>query len=748
VAENDITITVDADNRTTAAFGAAARGARTVGEATQNANRALREADNRFQAAAARAQLLANRQREAAERAQRLVHEALQLRGAIAQAGSATAEQAQRLQHLTRQQDRAAASARLLASQHRSTTEQVNDLARAYTRAERNAQEALRASLMFGAGARLGPGGEVSSGGRRDDGGPGVFARMLSSLPGFGGLAVSGAGAAGGATSNPLVGTSILAVAAGAAAVLAPLLGGAVGGLVTGAGAFGGVGLGVAGAIANDPEQFKAIWGEVTEDVSSRWRKASASWMEPVKGSIAEVDQMLRRLPIESILSSSAAYLEPLTKGLTGFGTNLADGFARMIADAGPVVEMLGTRLPKLGADLGMFFAALGRGSEGGAVALDDLLYALGRLTKGLGVTLAALGEMYKGIHDFTAGVTDAAGASADWVASLLDGVPVLDSIAEKIKKFRSGQGDIEQGTIRFRGAGEASDDFKRVQQSAADAAKAVQDYVDATQKMLDLAMGNKSASLALAEGWLKLNEELRNGKRVLGDNTQAGIDNQQALLNQVAAAERARQSQIALTGDVNAANVAFDVAIERIRKMAYDLGFNKQQVDALIASLGVLNVTKAAPKVELTGAELAMEQGIALGALLNRISHTYTAKVQVVTGPGISLGNALHHAIGGPTSPGPSVINEWGGQGGVGGGEVVSLPTGSMVYGGAAARGGDAAATGGAGGGVQVVQLQISGDGSAAADYALDVLAKATRLRGNGSVQIAVMGRAAPGGR
>jgi hypothetical protein len=153
--------------------------------------------------------------------------------------------------------------------------------------------------------------------------------------------------------------------------------------------------------------------------------------------------------------------------------------------------------------------------------------------------------------------------------------------------------------------------------------------------------------------------------------------------------------------------------------------------------------VTKSAPKVELTGAQAAMEQGIALGAILNRISHTYTAKVQVVAGPGISLGNALHHAIGGPTSPGPSIINEWGGQNAMqGGGEVVSLPTGSMVYGGAAAA--TAGAGGGAtgGGGVQRVELVVSGDGSASADFVLDVLAKATRLRGNGNVQVAVMGR------
>lgn len=757
--ENDITITVDADNRTTAAFGAAARGARTVGEATQNANRALREAGERSEAAALRMRQLALAQQAAAERSQRLAREALQVRTAIAAAGAATQQQTERLARLDREQQQAALSAQALATQHRRSAEQVNDLARAYARAERNAQQALRASLMFGAGTQLGPDGSVifgPHGGQvsNSDGGPGALMRLLAMLPGLGGLAASGAGAAGGATSNPIAGSALLAVGAGLAAVLAPLIGGAITGAIGAAGAFGGVGLGVAGAIANDPEEFRKRWDAVIQDVTGRWVKASASWVEPVKGAIAEVDKMLKDLPIESILSDSAAYLNPLTKGLTGFGSGVADGLASLVKDVGPIVEMLSTRLPKLGGDIGQFFAAIGRGSEGGAVALDDLLYALGRLTKGLGVTLAALADMYGGIHDFIAGVGDAAGAAADWTANLLDGVPVLDSIAERIKRFREDGKDVEQGTIRFRGTDEVAEGFKRIEDAAAAAAKSVKDYIDTTQEMLNLLSGNTSAGLALSQGWLDLNEELREGKRTLDLNTQAGIDNQKALLDQIQLAEAARESQIALNSSlegVNAANAAFDESIERIRQMAYALGFDKKQVDALIASLGVLNVTDAAPKVELEGAKLAMSQGIALGAILNNLNHTYYPKVQVVYGPGISLGNATHHAIGGPTSPGLSTVNEWGGQGGMGGGEVMALPTGTMVYGGAKARGGDGAAAGGgsaAGGGRQVIELQISSDGTAAANYALDVLANATRIRGNGSVQLAVMGKPAPAGR
>lgn len=724
--ENDVRITVDADNRTTAAFGAAARGARTVGEATEQVNRQMREAGNRYEQASLRLRQLALRQQAAAERAQRLAREVDATRNAIAAAGVATAEQAQRLQRLTREQDQAATSSRLLTSQYRSNTEQVNDLARAYARAERNAQEALRASLMFGAGARLGPDGSISSGGNPDNG-PGFIRRMLSSLPGLGGLAATGAGAAGSATSNPLVGTGLLAAGAGAAALLAPLLGGAVTGAIGGAAGFGGVGLGVAGAIANDPDAFRKQWDGVIQDVTGRWVKASASWMEPVKGSIAEVDRMLRKLPIESILSNSAAYLEPLTKGLTGFGSNLAGGLDSLIRDVGPVVDMLGKRLPKLGTDLGQFFAALGKGSEGGAVALDDVLYAVGRLTKGLGVTLAALGDMYKSIHESVAAVTELGGASADWVARLLDGVPVLDKISEKIKDWREGSKDVEQGTIRFRGSEQAAEDFKRVQDAATEATKAIDDYIKATQKMLDLASGDKSAGLALSQGWIDLNKELKDGARTLDLSTQAGIDNQKALLAQVEAAEAARAAQIALNGSlesVDSANAQFDSNIERIRAMAVALGFNKEQVDALIRSLGVLDVTSAAPKVELTGAQKAMEQGIALGAILNNLDHSYYPRVQVVYGPGISLGNATHHAAGGPTS-GMSVVNDWG----PGTGELIRTPDGSTVIPAGTGRAMMQNLAGG-GGGAQVT-VMFTSDGSAHGDYVLELVRGSVSAQG-----------------
>lgn len=72
---------------------------------------------------------------------------------------------------------------------------------------------------------------------------------------------------------------------------------------------------------------------------------------------------------------------------------------------------------------------------------------------------------------------------------------------------------------------------------------------------------------------------------------------------------------------------------------------------------------------------------------------------------------------------------------------ELVRLPQGAMVY--PRANTNQLMAQGG--GGVQRIDLYITGDDSRAATYALDVLANATRIRGNGSVQLAVMGKKAP---
>ena len=101
MADNDITITVDADNNTTAAFGAAARGARTVGDATQNANRALRESDNRLQQASIRLQQLSARQQEAARQARDMAREVDRARFAAASMGDTSEATARRIREMS-----------------------------------------------------------------------------------------------------------------------------------------------------------------------------------------------------------------------------------------------------------------------------------------------------------------------------------------------------------------------------------------------------------------------------------------------------------------------------------------------------------------------------------------------------------------------------------------------------------------------------------------------------------------------
>lgn len=758
MADNDVTITVDADNRTTAAFGAAARGARTVGEATQNANRALQEAGQRAEAASLRLQQLASRQREAADRARFLQTSMNTLRSQIASTGDATGELTAELRQLGRQEEQARLSARLLENQHRSSTEQVNDLARAYQRAQRNAEAANIAARRFGSNTILDRNGNVitSNGDRnrimpRGDDDIGFLRRIIAGLPGgLGSAAGTGANAATGG-GNPLLTAAMLGLGAGAVTLGAPFIGGLVTGGVGAAAAIGGVGLGLSGAIANDPKAFEQQWTGVTERVRTRWLTSSRTWVVPAHDAIREVDGMLRKLPIESVLRNSAAYLMPLTKGVTGFGEGLFTGLDRLVANAGPIVDMLEKRLPKFGQDLGQSLAALAEGSEGGALALDDLLYAAGRLTKGLGVTLAALANMYKATRDGILGVMGLADRSTEFAAGLLDQIPILDQYAGKVrdlfgkeeKKSSAFVQDLPGGRIPMK-RDPMTGEIEKVPKLFGEATDAVDEYLNKLDEMRDRAAGAANASVALAQGWLDLDKELRNGKRTLDLTTQAGIDNTSALIQQAQAAEQARQQQINLNGDVEAANAAYEANIERIKAMAKALGFNDAQVDTLIESLRVLDTTVAKPEVNLSGVKPALDQGYSLGNLLNRIERTYTATVKVVTyGAGISLGNALrHNAIGGPTTPGPAVINEWGGQSGIGGGEVVSLPTGSMVYGGAKAKEGGSAGLGAAGSTVRV-QLEIVSDGSDQGDYIADQLAKTVRVRGNGNVQLAVMGKA-----
>lgn len=510
-----------------------------------------------------------------------------------------------------------------------------------------------------------------------DDGGGkgGGLLGLLRDLPGLGGIfkalggaggfaieeggalgsagARAGAGAASsaveGSASVPLAGPAVISLGAAAALPTAAFLGSALGGgILAGAGA-GAAGLGLAGAFASDPGKYGAKWDQVTDHIKKRWLDSSKAFDNELNDGLKLADTTLRNLPVEKLLAVSQSFVGPLTQGLAGGAGAAVQGLADALADAQPIVDKLGPALSGLGHDAGDFFRAISMGSKGGADGLSDFVHAAGYAVKATGVLILEMETLYESFRN-------AAKGAYEFATEMPGTGPVL-------KRFLGDAFKIADSTQTFGhtldGATTSSHKFGSslvgAAKDAAAAELAALGLNDALTQTRDTMLGMADANVAVAQGWLNLKDELRDGAKTLDLNKQAGIDNQKVILDQVQLLEQQRQNTIKLGGSTETAiaqaNAAFQAGIDKIKQMAHEAGFSDQKVDELIRSLGLVPPQTTA-NVNVTGLSTALGQGISLGNALNNIDgRTYVAHVDVKYqeyNPGISLGNLLHHARGG----------------------------------------------------------------------------------------------------
>lgn len=165
-----------------------------------------------------------------------------------------------------------------------------------------------------------------------------------------------------------------------AAAIVAPFLGGVITAAIVSGISLGVVGLGIAVASQLKPveDQFTALGRSLLDKL----RSAAGPLIEPLLLSASMIDDAFNGISdsIKRTFGQAALQVEPLTRALTGFITELMPGIESAVRQARPLIEALATSLPKLGADLALAFRILADGSPEAALALRDLLAVLGQL--------------------------------------------------------------------------------------------------------------------------------------------------------------------------------------------------------------------------------------------------------------------------------------------------------------------------------------------------------------------------------
>ncbi|TAL42637.1 MAG: hypothetical protein EPN91_07865, partial [Salinibacterium sp.] len=359
------------------------------------------------------------------------------------------------------------------------------------------------------------------------------------------------------------------AIGAGAAIPGLALLGGALG---AGAGV-GAVGAGIGGAIAGNPDAFKAAWGSAINQIKVEWIDASKPFIGPTLDAIKSVGPIVAGWNLSETLGKAASYERPLVAGITAFVSGVEHGVAQLIEHAGPEVQALSAGLGRLGDAADSAFTDIAQGAHGGALALHDAITATSLLVEGFGKVTLAAEDAYAYVHDHpiqAAIVTGGASAGASILSNLFGN----DDMTSKLT-------DVSAA------AQAAAGSFGTLDQQSARAASELERMNQAFDRTLSDALGLSEANVQVAQGFADLTTEFEKGAGALDLNNQKGRDNITVIDGIVSNLQRQRDEQIAAAGGTqaatDAANRAYDSQLSRLGDMLTKLTGNKSAVDKLL---------------------------------------------------------------------------------------------------------------------------------------------------------------------
>lgn len=379
-----------------------------------------------------------------------------------------------------------------------------------------------------------------------------------------------------GAESTPILGPALIAALAGAVAVAAPVFGALLGGAI--AGAVGTIGLaGGVLAATKDPVVQSAL-SQFVDDAKRDFFSIGASFIEPVRQGLAIIDQELANSHLDKVFAPAAQDVTIIADGLARMVRNVLPGFQRALERSAPFATVAADGLAQFGDALGYAFDQISQ-NKGALEGLKSLFLLLNGTVIGLANTVVFLGNAYAWLADKAGTLFDALALASD-IAGAHGQADTFREMADRLHHL----GDATVATIpAIHGLGDATaganKQMERFAQLLDDAVKAEEDFISKSLAVDD-------ATLAVAQGWLDLNDKLVKGKENWDLNTQAGVDNQKMIESQITALDRQRQAAIAQSDGsvaaINAINQAYDQQLAKLLKVAAAAGDSQANLEAL----------------------------------------------------------------------------------------------------------------------------------------------------------------------
>ncbi|MFG3710125.1 hypothetical protein [Micromonospora sp. NPDC047730] len=358
---------------------------------------------------------------------------------------------------------------------------------------------------------------------------------------------------------------AVAAIGAPLVAGLVTLVGTAVGGAIIGAVGTGGVVGGI--ALAGRSPLVKAKATELGEDLGLMFGSSASAFVPETLDALDTVrDRVLAMEPsFRRVFTSASRYVDPLVDGLLDAAENAMPGIIDAVDEAGPVIEAVAEGLRDMGDALGDGLSDLAPYADEGARALSVLFLVVESGTRGVFLFVEGLSRLYK--------VAELVGALASGdVARFYTLASTWDETSNSATGLTDALPPLSRGITDVAAAAEAT-------------AVKVVDMKAAFDDLYNAQMTYDEANLAYKQGLADLRKELGDGARTLDENTQAGRDNRDAVLEQIGKIKELRDARIAHNGKVDEANAKYSAEIAALKATMRQMGFTQTEIDELVAA-------------------------------------------------------------------------------------------------------------------------------------------------------------------
>lgn len=343
-----------------------------------------------------------------------------------------------------------------------------------------------------------------------------------------------------------------VAVAAGAA----PVIAGTISAAVVGAVGLGGV-AGGAFLAAQNPV-VKQAWKDMGQSLLTELENAAQGFVGPVIQASYALKQDFEQSGFLQVIKESAKLVDPAERAIGGFIRELGPGFRRAIEGAGPVLNQFAVDFTDFGGAISKMLDDFADAAPQAAVAFHDFFDAIDQGVEATGNLFEVLTKLYPLVRQ-----------------PGIDQIPWF-GLLDVYGKL------TDQGQIMGVSLG---DNTKALHDQAIEAdltEKAIAELNGETKAMFDNQMDVDKANLNVQKGFVDLAQTLKDNKNAWSDHTKAGLEDRGMLLNQVQALYDQRAANIKANMSQEDANKIYQDGINKLKGMVGNSKDAKRAFDDL----------------------------------------------------------------------------------------------------------------------------------------------------------------------